>query len=261
MKKTGQLINGIALIATIVVNYLSNSGLLNGETMSSISAKYQNLFTPAGYAFSIWGLIYLALLGFVIYFGPFTKQTEEKEKVVEQIGWWFALSCIANSLWVFVWLYEYTLLTVLLMVFILFALFKIIQSCQFEIKKKDIKSTIFLRFPFYIYSGWISLALIANVAAYLKKIEWSGFGLSEITWTLVMLAIATFLNLFMIWKKKMHEYSLVAVWALVAIAVANSDNNSIIANTASMMAVFVFINIILSAMLNRKSDFQERFEG
>ena len=59
MKKNFQILNAVALVATVVINYLSNTGVFNGETMATISAKYQNLFTPAGYAFSIWGLIYL----------------------------------------------------------------------------------------------------------------------------------------------------------------------------------------------------------
>jgi len=81
MKKIYQITNGVALVITVIINYLSNTGIFNGETMATVSAKYQNLFTPAGYAFSIWGLIYLGLFGFVIYFGPFVRQTNEKEKV------------------------------------------------------------------------------------------------------------------------------------------------------------------------------------
>jgi hypothetical protein len=61
MKKTLALANGIALIITIFVNYLSNTGALNGNTMKVVSDKYFNYFTPAGFAFSIWGLIYVGL--------------------------------------------------------------------------------------------------------------------------------------------------------------------------------------------------------
>ncbi|WP_228410166.1 hypothetical protein [Chryseobacterium viscerum] len=73
MTRRFQILNTVALVVTIGINYLSNTGILNNETMATISAKFQNLFTPAGYAFSIWGLIYLGLLGFVIYFGPLKK--------------------------------------------------------------------------------------------------------------------------------------------------------------------------------------------
>lgn len=85
MKKTFQLLNGVTLVITLVINYLSNTGVFNGQTMETVSGNYQNLFTPAGYAFSIWTLIYLCMLGFVFYYAPFFKQSEEKEQIVMQI--------------------------------------------------------------------------------------------------------------------------------------------------------------------------------
>lgn len=244
MKKTFQLLNTVALIATIVINYLSNTGIFNGETMATISAKYQNLFTPAGYAFSIWGLIYLGLLGFVIYFGPLTKQTEVKENVVINIGWWFVISCFTNCLWVFAWLYEYIFFTILIMMLLFVSLFKIMQITQVKMRIKNIQNTIFLHLPFSIYSGWISVALIADISAYLKKIHWTGFGISETTWTLIMITTAVFLHLFMIWKREMSAFVLVAVWALVAIAVANKNEHSIIYLYAIVSALVLLCSVI-----------------
>lgn len=245
MKNKFQLLNGLALIATIAINYLSNSGMLNGETMASISAKYQTLFTPAGYAFSIWGIIYTGLGGFVIYYGPLTKRTAAKEKVVSTIGWWFVVSCIANSMWVVAWLYDYTFLSILLMAIIFISLLKIIQKIKPESQSPNLKTRLFLQWPFHIYSGWISVALIANVTVLLKKVQWSGFGISETTWTIVMIVIAALVHLFMFWKQKMPVFALVAVWALLAIAVANQHSNATVFIAALSVAIFIFGNIVL----------------
>ncbi|MHA6697312.1 tryptophan-rich sensory protein [Chryseobacterium sp. A321] len=257
MKKKFQIVNAVVLIATLVINYLSNTGAFNGETMATISAKYQNLFTPAGYAFSIWGLIYLGLLGFVIYFGPLTKQTTAKEKVVLSIGWWFVISCFANSFWVLAWLYDYTFLTIPIMVLLLVSLFEIIQKIQSEFDTKTLQTALFLRLPFYIYSGWISVALIADIAAYLKKIQWGGFGISETVWTVIMIAIASLLHLFMIWKQRMSAFALVAVWAFLAIAVANKDENITVLWVAICMVVLVFINVLLNEFISKKKSFSK----
>ncbi|SMP10965.1 tryptophan-rich sensory protein [Chryseobacterium profundimaris] len=254
MVKQLKIVNMLALIATIVINYLSNTGIFNGETMSSISAKFQNLFTPAGYAFSIWGLIYLELLGFVIYYGPFTKNTDVKEKTVENIGWWFVISCIANCLWIIAWLYQYTLFSIPIMVVLFISLLKIIQNNQNIMESEDVKTAVFLRWPFYIYSGWISVALIANISAYLKKIEWTGFGISETSWTLILFVIAAMIHLYMIWKKNRSAFALVAVWALIAIAVANQNSNHTVYISAIVTAVFILLNIILK-MLKKKAGF------
>lgn len=246
-----QILNIVALIVTIGVNYLSNTGFFNNETMASISGKFQNLFTPAGYAFSIWGLIYLGLLGFVIYYGPFTKNTEAKEKTVSNIGWWFVISCVANCLWIIAWLYEYTLLSIPIMIVILISLMKIIHNNKGTIETKDFQTTVFLRLPFYIYSGWISVALIANVSAYLKKIEWSGFGFSETTWTIIMFAVATLVHLYMVWKRDMVSFALVAVWALVAIAVANQNHNETVYISAIVIAIFLALNAVIKMFVKR----------
>lgn len=254
MKRRFQILNMIALVVTIGINYLSNTGILNNETMATISAKFQNLFTPAGYAFSIWGLIYLGLLGFVIYFGPFVKSTDAKEKIVLNVGWWFIISCIANSLWIFAWLYEYTFLTIPIMVILFISLLKIIGNNRDLIESKDFKTAIFLRLPFHIYSGWISVALIADVAAYLKKIQWSGFGISETVWTVVMFAVATIIHLYMVWKLSMTAFALVAVWALIAIAVANQDSNQIVYIAAIITAIFIFLNACFQ-MLKKRTAF------
>lgn len=251
MVRLFRILNMVALILTIGVNYLSNTGFFNNETMASISRKFQNLFTPAGYAFSIWGLIYLGLLGFVIYYGPFTKNTEAKEKTVSNIGWWFVISCVANCLWIVAWLYEYTLLTIPIMILIFISLMKIILNNKEKIEAKELQTTIFLRWPFYIYSGWISVALIADVAAYLKKIEWSGFGFSETIWTIIMFSIATLIHLYMVWKRNMLSFAWVAVWALIAIAIANKNHNVTIYVSAIAAALFLALNAVTKMFIKK----------
>jgi len=253
MKKIYQVANGIALVVTVIINYLSNTGIFNGETMATISAKYQNLFTPAGYAFSIWGLIYLGLFGFVIYFGPFTKQTIEKDRVILNIRWWFVISCLANSVWVITWLYDYTFCTILLMILLFVSLLKIIKLTQDDVSKSTSHKYVYLKIPINIYAGWISVALIADVAAYLTKIGWNGFGISNTVWTLIMFGIALLIHLFMIWRCHIPVFGLAAVWALIAIAVANKIVNATVYTFAVIVAVIVLLNVIIYFVHYRRS--------
>lgn len=258
MKRIFQISNAVALMTTVIINYLSNTGIFNNETMATISAKYQNLFTPAGYAFSIWGLIYLGVFGFVIYYGPFSKETTHKNQVIEKVGWWFVISCIANSFWVIAWLYEYTFITILLMGLLFVSLLKIILNTEDDLVKSSFQTSLFLKIPFYIYSGWISVALIANVAAYLKKMDWNGFGISETTWTVLLFCIATIIHLFMIWKRNMPAFGMVAVWALIAIAVANKTVNDTVYLSAIIFAIFIFTNVALRFFGLKKREFYEK---
>ena len=254
MKKALPIANGIALVFTVVINYLSNTGVFNGKTMADVSDSYHNYFTPAGYAFSIWGLIYLGLLAFVIYSGKtLFKKTGDEWPVVE-IGWWFVVSCIANSCWVITWLYEYTRLSVIIMIILLISLVKIILNTRMELDDLPLKKIAFVWWPFCIYSGWVSVALIANVAAYLTRIKWNGFGISAVSWTIIMIITAGILNLIITWNRNMREFALVGVWALISIAVSNKNGAQPVVYSALIVAAIIFISISIHAYNNRKTN-------
>lgn len=252
MKKALQVLNIISFLVVLSVNYISNTGAIAGETMSTISAKYENLFTPAGYAFSIWGVIYLFLLGFVIYQARDLFSKKDKEHVTLQIGWWFVISCVANVFWIFAWLNEYLLGSVVIMLVLLFSLIRIILNTRMELDDEPLRVIAFVWWPFCIYSGWISVALIANTAAFLTSISWKGFGISEVTWTIIMILVAGIINLVITWTRNMREFALVGVWALVAIAVANWNEHSLIAITSLAVAAVLFISSSIHGYKNRE---------
>ena len=140
------------------------------------------------------------------------------------------------------------------MILLLFSLMKIVVNTHMELHNAPLKKFLFLWWPFSIYSGWVTVAIIANVAAYLTKIGWGGFGLSETGWAVIMIAIAALLHIFMIWNRNMREFALVAVWALIAIAVANQGGNGVVFWSAIIAAILVFGNISIHGYQNRKEN-------
>ena len=245
MIKKSQIANGFFLVFTIIFNYLSNTGIFNGKTIANVSNEYQNLFTPSGYAFSIWGLIYLLLIGFVFYTGRslFKSSKNEVDGFVEKIGWWFVISCLANCVWILTWLYGFTGISVFVLLIAFISLLKILlEALKYNSTNAQ---KWFINFPFQIYTGWVSVALIAAAAAWLTKIEWSGLGLSEITWTIILIIIASIIHLFMTWKKNAPIFALVAVWALVAIAMANKEVSQEIYFTALIAAAIVIVSSVI----------------
>lgn len=62
-----QILNIIGLAGVLIVNGLANILPLNNLSTGEISDRFQVFFVPAGYVFSIWGLIYLGLIAFGIY--------------------------------------------------------------------------------------------------------------------------------------------------------------------------------------------------
>ncbi len=254
MKKTLAICNGVAFVFTVVMNYVSNTGVFNGQAMKTISDKYFNFFTPAGYAFSIWGLIYLGLLGFVFYTGRGLFKKVEDNSLLTKIGWWFVVSCIGNSVWVVVWLYELTALSSVVMLVMLFALAKIILNIGVGRVKFSVKDYFFVALPFSLYLGWISVAFIANMAALLTKLDWSGGGISAVNWTVVMIVVAGLLNLIMVLYRNIPEFGLVGIWAVIAISVSNANNggNTIIINTCYVVAAILAVAILIQIFRKKK---------
>ena len=237
--------NLVALLTTIVINYLSNTGFINGRTMKIVSDDYHNFFTPASFAFSIWGLIYLLLIGFVTY-SFFILKAKKESQIIDRVGAWFTVSCLLNSIWVIAWLTDYIGISVVLMILLLLTLLKIVVNVNVALTNPPFRIVAFVWWPFSLYAGWISVALIANIAAYLVKIDWNGWNISPVYWTMIMVIVAGIVNVFMTWKRNMREYALVGVWALIAVAVANRDNGTAIflvsMGTAAVIATSCLIH-------------------
>ena len=253
MKKTLQISNGIAFVVMVVINYLANTGVFNNNTVGSVSAQYENLFTPAGYAFSIWGIIYLGLLGFILYQGRSLFSGPKKgDEVTFKIGWWFVISCFANCLWILTWLFDYIGISVLIMLLLLFSLSRIIINTRMELDDVPLSRIALLWWPFSLYSGWITIALIANIAAYLTKIGWDRFGISEVVWTVIMIFVAGVVNLVIAWTRNMREFALVGAWGLIAVAVNNWNQEPVVKWAAFVVAGILLISSGFHAYKNRK---------
>lgn len=260
MKKALQIGNGIALIFTLIINYLANTGQLNNTTIGEVSSKYDSLFTPAGYAFSIWSIIYLMLIVFVIFQGRSLFVSTKTDDFVMKTGWWFILSCLFNSLWVLAWIYGYIGVSCIVMVLLLFSLLKIVVNNRMELDDEPFPVIAFVWWPFMLYSGWVAVATIVNVSAYLVKIGWDGFGLSDVTWTLIMIVIAVRINFYLTWKRNMREFAAVGAWALIGIGIANKFTNDTVMYTAFAGAIFLLLSTAFHAYKNRSTNPYIKFQ-
>ncbi len=210
------LINALALALTLLVNGLASGLPLNGQTTGQISDRFDVYFVPAGYVFSIWGLIYAALIAFVVYqFLPAHRDSPAAGRV----GWLFAASCGANIGWIFCWHYELFPLALLTMLFMLGCLISI--YLRLDIGGHDVPGPDrwFVHAPFSLYLGWITVATIANTTQLLDYLAWGRWGLAAETWMVVMLAVAVALAAVVAWRRRDVIYLLVLVWALAGIGV------------------------------------------
>lgn len=198
-----------AYVAMVAVNFLANGLPINNRSTGEISNAYPNLFAPAGPAFSIWGLIYLLLAGYVLY--QFVKKDQKTEDLLKKINPLFIATSFANISWIFAWHYDYIWLSVLIMAGLLFFLIKIadvLRAGEFAYLEK-----LFIWAPFSIYFGWITVAAIANITVFLVSIDWNGFGIADFVWTSIILLVGALIGILRMRKDKNIAYGLVLVWA------------------------------------------------
>lgn len=203
----------VTYIAMIVVNFMANSLPINNRSTGDVSNDYPNLFAPAGYAFSIWGLIYLLLGGYVVY--QFVRKDKKTENLLKKVNPLFIVTSIANISWIFAWHYDVISLSVLIMAVLLFLLIKIsdiLRKEQFTSWKK-----LFIGTPFSIYFGWITVAAIANITVFLVSIGWGGFGIPDFVWTSMILLVGALIGILRMRKDKNAAYGLVLIWAYMGI--------------------------------------------
>ena len=250
-KKIWAVANIAGLAATIVISWLSSTGAFNGETMATMSAKYPTLITPAPYAFGIWGLIYLSLIAFVVYGAGISFRESVSADPVLRVGGWFLVTCIANCCWVLAWLYDYTGVSMLLVLVLLASLFRIVVLTDMELTDPPLRVIAFLWWPFCFYTGWIMVALLANLSAWLVKLRVSFFVANEARSVVGLLMLAGIGYLLLTWRRNMRECALVGVWALVGIAVADWHRAPFVAGYALFIAGVLFASSMYHAWRNR----------
>jgi hypothetical protein len=113
------------------------------------------------------------------------------------------------------------------------------------------KERLFVHVPFSVYLGWITVASIANVAAALKAINWDGFGLGEVTWTVAMIVVALAVTLAVIFTRRDIAFSLVIIWALIGIMVKQSAQQNIVI-IAAIGVIVILLALIASIVYMKK---------
>lgn len=212
-------ITALAFLIMVTVNALANILPINGMNTGMISEVYPNLFAPAGLTFSIWGVIYFLLACYVLYqLGFFQKGNEASApQLLKTISIYFILSSLFNAAWIFAWHYLQIPISMLLMIGILICLIQINKHIQEKQLSK--KEKFFLKLPFSIYFGWITVATIANATVLLVSMGWDGFGISEAVWASIIIVVGMIIGGARFLKDKNMAYGLVLIWAYLGILI------------------------------------------
>ena len=238
--------NILAFIGVLVVNGMANGIPLGGQTTGDISAKYPALFTPSGFTFSIWGLIYLALTAFIVYQA---LPAQRSNKRIAAISRYFKLSCLANAVWIFVWHFDLLGFSLLLMLVILGSLIMVYRELGSVDKTVPVAERVLVQWPFSLYLGWISVATIANFSA--AQVGW-GFDdvlFGAVLWTQIKLALAGAISAIVILRRDDLIYVLVVAWAAFGIALKQAATPEV--SGAALMLTLLALLLVAAALLRK----------
>ena len=247
--KTTQIFNILAFIGVIIVNALANALPINGFNTGELSDMYPNLFVPAGLTFSIWGVIYLLLLGYIISQSLSIFNGKPSPDFVERIGGLFLVNCLANMAWIVVWHYQMPLVALGIMLVILVSLINIYQKLEIGQRSVSKRELWTAHIPFSVYLGWISIATIANFTTVLVDMNWQGGAIGEANWAIIMMIVGAALGLFVLTTRKDVAFGLVLTWAIVGINIKRSMSEPFYANVSTAAAIIAGLLLIYSIFI------------
>ncbi|MFB2893427.1 tryptophan-rich sensory protein [Aerosakkonemataceae cyanobacterium BLCC-F50] len=240
----------IAIFATLIVNILSNFFPPGGRNIGEIANTILQgvLITPANYAFAIWGLIYLGLIAYSLYqFRP----SQRGRSTIQQVNALVILASLAQIFWVYLFTLRFFWLSVVAMLIILLPLIRIYLLLRNGRSQVSRDRRWFAQIPFSIYLGWISVATIVNIASALYISGWDGWGINDTGWTAIMLIIGTVIAAIVAIQRGDIAFTLVYVWAYVAIALRHLAN-PVIWITALVSAIALVALIVFEKITNNR---------
>lgn len=239
-------------IFMLAVNYLANALPLNGYKTGELSDMYPNLFVPSGVTFSIWILIYFLIFLFVIYQSGFLLSDCTDCMIVNaKIGVLFIISSFANIAWILAWHYLQILSSLFLMIILFLSLLTIYVKIDNDIFKAR-KAVLLVRLPFSVYTGWITVALLANISAVLSWYGALDNDIISVFWTILAIILTLLCGIFFTLKFKDSSYSLVLIWAIFGILYKHYtvfQQRYIIIIAVAIFAVTILLVMVLKTYL------------
>ncbi len=204
----------VSILATIALNALANALPLLGRTTGSVSDAYPVPFTPAGYVFAIWGVIYLGLVVFGVWQA---RPAQAADPRLRGAAPWVILSGAFNVAWLVAWHAEQVVLSVAPIAGLLVSLVVVYERLQRGRAGPGLRWAA--RVPFGIYLGWATVATVANVAVAGWALGWRGAPFTAEVWALIAVAVAALIGLRVLQARGDVAFALVLVWAFVGITV------------------------------------------
>ena len=226
----------VATVLVLAVNGLANTGALGGVTTGEVAGRYALPFTPAGYVFAIWGLIYTGVIAFSLFQAAGAGARLERVAGLRPV---YVFSAAANVAWLWFWHHQALVASLVVMLLLLAALIvarRLVVAAQagspVEFWCVDV--------PFRVYVAWISIATLANLAVVMAYGGSPEGPRAPLAISLGMLAAALAIAFFA-WDRLRDPIFLVVVaWAALGIALRHGQPMTV---SAPALVVFALAGL------------------
>lgn len=242
-------LNIIAFVFAFMISMLGQTDVIGGYNMAEISDKYESGITPADFTFSIWSVIYIALSVMTIFhLVQAFKQPEDyiTNRELKLIGGVFALNQFVISLWVYTWLNDMPGVSLALLLVQFFTLYVIDRRLRLLNPKKGNISLFITQLPLSIYFGWITVATLANFAAWLISLGWLANPSLNLYVSYALLMVAAMMGLVVVYFKHNIFYGIVIIWAIYGIIMKVMERGEAHYHSLVYLGAFGIILILLA---------------
>lgn len=223
----------------ISINALGAFGIINNMSQKEVSDAYPTLITPSPSTFGIWGVIYTLLLISLVFM--IIKHREERTAIlIDTISLPFWVSSIANILWIITFSFEWVGVSTLLILLLVISL----AVLNGRLKAPEGIGQKVNALAFGLYNGWLIIATVVNVSAFLVQLKWDGFGLSPDIWALMILIVALLLSLLIQMRLRNASLTLPLAWAYYGIWQEHQATGKFAGQFPAVMTTAIIIAVL-----------------
>lgn len=214
------ILNAATYFVAFLISMLGQFGIVGEFSMQEMSSRYDAALTPSSFTFSIWGLIYtllaaMVILHLVLAFRRPAVYVTNKELVA--MGFFFAVNQLSIGMWTYTWLNDMPGISLLLLMVQFYCLFVIHRRLN-TLNPGTGKTSLFItQIPLSIYFGWITIALLANFAAWLSSLGWLAEPAVNLYLSGFLLIAASVIGLIVVWFQHNIFFGMVVIWALFGV--------------------------------------------
>ena len=230
-------------VAGAVVAALIGSGLFGGRSISDAAggafAADATVLAPAGFAFSIWSVIYLGLVAYAIW--QFVPAQAHKPRH-RAVGYGIAASALLNAVWlacVLAWRIAESFVIIVILLGVLLVTF--VRACR-RPRRGTVAEAVLIDGMIGLYLGWVTVAAAANLAAWLAAVGITAWSQAPGVPGTITLIVAGLVAVFTAWRGGRWAPAFATSWGLVWIAVgrwADGPAAPVVASTAIVLVVIV----------------------